>query len=123
MQNESISDLFAKADLLLFKEKKYHQAETLYHQILALEKITPDSLKNDRNCIDALNSIGYCIKFRTSLVDMLEDKEVQEGEDSRPPKPGRSVGVFTKLVELYTQALSFDQYDVEANFNLAGIYL
>ena len=26
----SIADLFAQADLLLFKEKKYHEAESLY---------------------------------------------------------------------------------------------
>ena len=29
--------MFAQADLLLFKEKKYQEAERLYRQILALE--------------------------------------------------------------------------------------
>ena len=36
-QAGSIADLFAQADLLLFKEKKYQEAERLYRQILALE--------------------------------------------------------------------------------------
>ena len=77
-----ITELFAQADLLLFKDKKYHEAETTYRKILTLEKSAPELQKNDRNAIDALNSIGYCIKFRTSLIDMLEDKH---GEDSQKP--------------------------------------
>ena len=74
-----ITDLFAQADLLLFKEKRYHEAETLYSQIISIEKKASELEKNDRNCIDALNSMGYCIKFRTSLQDMLDDKEIEEG--------------------------------------------
>lgn len=40
LQNQQlyITDLFAQADLLLFKDKKYHEAETIYRKILTLEK-------------------------------------------------------------------------------------
>lgn len=50
-----IEDIFQKADLLLFKEKNFDQAEKLFRQVLQLDP------KN----IDAFNSIAYCIKFRT----------------------------------------------------------
>lgn len=33
-----IQEIFAKADILLFKERKYFEAESLYRQILKLEK-------------------------------------------------------------------------------------
>lgn len=71
--------MFRRADVLLFKEKSYHEAENLYRQILSIEKSAPEMEKNDRNCIDALTSMGYCIKFRTSLKDMLNDNEIEEG--------------------------------------------
>ena len=38
-------------------------------------------------------------------------------------KQGGGVGIFTTLVNIYEQALVLDQDDVEANFNLAGLYL
>ena len=133
----SIADLFAQADLLLFKEKKYHEAESLYRQIIAIEGGKVDLEKNERNCIDALNSIGYCIKFRTTLLDLLEDRELErdpsalpddiqvgaQGTGGEPEKAGAAIGVFSHLVNIYNQALEYDQEDVEANFNLAGIYL
>ena len=65
--NQTTTDLFAQADLLLFKDKKYYEAEAIYSQILQIEKNAVDAERNERNCIDALNSMGYCIKFRTSL--------------------------------------------------------
>ena len=39
------------------------------------------------------------------------------------PGAKQGVGIFTQLVQIYEQALVFDQDDVEANFNLAGLYL
>ena len=62
-----IADLFSKADVLLFKDRKYHEAEKLYRQVLYIEKAEGELNMNYRNCIDAYNSLGYCIKFRTSL--------------------------------------------------------
>jgi hypothetical protein len=68
LQKENkVADLFSRADVLLFKDKKYHDAERLYRQILDMEKAEGELEMNHRNCIDALNSLGYCIKFRTSL--------------------------------------------------------
>lgn len=46
-------ELFAKADHLLFKEGKHEQAHEIYKQIL----------DQDKNNIDAINSVAYCIKF------------------------------------------------------------
>ena len=36
---------------------------------------------------------------------------------------GEKLGVFSILVQIYKRALDYDLDDVEANFNLAGIYL
>ena len=99
-----------------------------------MEKSAADIEKNDRNCVDALTSMGYCIKFRTSLKDMLNDNEVEDGYASQPspiqlgPNKGdqdqeKAIGVFSRLVQIYNQALHYDRDDVEANFNLAGLYL
>ena len=126
--NQTTTDLFAQADLLLFKDKKYYDAEALYAQILQIEKSAAEAERNERNCIDALNSMGYCIKFRTSLQDMLSDKEIEDGQRQPSviqlggPSP-QAIGVFSQLVKIYQQALSYDTDDVEANFNLAGLYL
>ena len=95
---------------------------------MAIEKKANEFEKNERNCIDALNSMGYCIKFRTSLQDMLQDKEIEDG-NTQPTQiqiganQNKGIGVFSQLVKIYTQALTYDQDDVEANFNLAGLYL
>jgi hypothetical protein len=79
----------------------------MYAQILQIEKNQGDSDKNERNCIDALNSMGYCIKFRTSLQDMLDDKEIEQGE-TQPSiiqlgggGSPKAVGVFSQLVKIY----------------------
>ena len=62
-----------------------------------MEKAEGELNMNYRNCIDAYNSLGYCIKFRTSLQDLLIDAEVDN--DSIAAKPaGAKVGIFTQLV-------------------------
>ena len=72
--SKSQEEIFAQADLLLFKEKMYVEAEAFYRQIIANEELKEEKQRNLRNCVDALISIGYCIKFRTTLLDLLEDK-------------------------------------------------
>jgi hypothetical protein len=37
-KTQVIQDLFARADVLLFKDRKYFEAEALYNQILEMEK-------------------------------------------------------------------------------------
>ena len=106
--------MFAHADILLFKDRKYKEAETIYNQILQIEREATPFDKSDRNTIDALNSLGYCIKFRTALQDLIDDS---------PVLGKKGPGVFTQLKGLYEQALTLDGEDVEANFNLAGLYL
>lgn len=109
--------MFARADLLLFKERKYLEAEDLYRQIVAHEKGASVSTEQTcRNQIDAWNSIGYCIKFRTSVADLLSDSRLAAAPD------GTDDGVFTQLSKLYLSSLELDPDDVEANFNLAGLY-
>mmetsp|Transcript_34637 Transcript_34637/g.52975 ORF Transcript_34637/g.52975 Transcript_34637/m.52975 type:complete len:144 (+) Transcript_34637:127-558(+) len=109
----------------------YSAAEDVYRQILTMEKSkVNEQERNVRNCIDALNSIGYCIKFRVLLQDLLEDREAEGVKivkeiltDNPDAKTDTDIGVFSYLVKVYSKALSFDPHDVEANFNLAGIYL
>ena len=72
---------------LLFKEKNFQRAEALYQQIL----------DQDPNCIDAINSLAYCLKFAAKTVDST---------------------LLMKLFELYEKSLQLDAEDVEANFNL-----
>ena len=119
----TIQEIFAKADILLFKERIYFEAESLYRHIIKLEKESQD--KNNRNMIDALISIGYCIKFRASLIDLLEDNDVSNAYkgDTFNLIGQQKIGLFSNLVQIYQEALSYDPDDVEANFNLAGIYL
>ena len=95
-----VADLFSKADILLFKDKKYHEAEKIYQTILEMEKAANnENDMNHRNCIDALNSIGYCLKFRTSLQDMLEDAPADIGPGKAAAgAAAQKVGVFTHLV-------------------------
>ena len=92
-----IQEIFAKADILLFKERKYFEAESLYRQILKLESESQE--KNNRNLIDALNSIGYCIKFRASLIDLLEDNDVSNAykDDTFNLIGPLKIGLFTYL--------------------------
>lgn len=51
--NEQVPGLFDQADNLLFKSRKFSEAEAIYRQILELEP---------RNT-HAINSIAYCVKF------------------------------------------------------------
>lgn len=57
------------ADSLLFKESKYDQAEKIYKQILKIQggmnQMPSQNQRNDRVMIDALNSIAYCIKYKS----------------------------------------------------------
>ena len=63
---------------------------------------------------------------------MLSDKEtddVLETVESLIQGPGRrqqksrNMGVFSYLVHLYQHCLKLDPYDVEANFNIASLFL
>ena len=50
---EQIPALFDRADQLLFKERKFSEAEAIYRRILELEPTN----------VYAVNSIAYCVKF------------------------------------------------------------
>lgn len=50
-----MDDLFDQADNLLFNQQKYDEAMTIYKQIL----------KQDLANIDAINSIAYCVRFKS----------------------------------------------------------
>ena len=86
-------DLFQQADTLLFKDKKFSDAEKVYRKIIELDP------KN----IDAWNSVAYCVKFASQNL----------GPDE----------IFNKLTAIYETSLSFDAGDVEANFNVGLLYL
>ena len=125
-------NLFIKADLLMFKDKQYQEAQKIYLKIIAKEKAkTVDSEKNVRNLIDAYTSIAYCVKFQTLMKDLLDDTEVEyiqitEFIDTFMEKPKKNeypMGIFTFLKSLYLEAIRYDPNDVEANFNLAGLFL
>jgi len=86
-------DLFYQADTLLFKDKKFSEAEKVYRKIIEIDP------KN----IDAWNSIAYCVKFASHNL--------------RPDE------IFKRLTAIYETSLSFDAGDVEANFNVGLLYL
>ena len=96
----------------------------------AINASLPSSTRNDRVFIDAFNSIAYCIKFKCkssktteSPRDLLASQDSNQtqvwelGEDHFPPD------LLPQLRELYENALSYDNYDIEANFNLAAIFM
>ena len=93
---EQISDLFDQADQLLFKDRKYSEAEQIYKNIL----------EADPSNVDAINSMAYCVKFMAAANSQA--------------LPGN---LFENLKSLYLKALSFKPTDVEANFNLGLLYL
>ena len=93
---QNVPEMFLKADQLLFKQGKFQQAESLYRKILEME---PD-------CIDALNSIAYCLKFEAASSDKSLDP-----------------ALYDRVAELYDRALEIDGDDVEANFNIGSLYL
>ena len=68
----------------------------------AAEKLYRQILDADVTNIDALNSIAYCVRMRVA------------------DDPQR---LFEEVYPLYIQALKIDKQDVEANFNLALLYL
>lgn len=147
---------------MLFKERKYLQAESLFREIIEREKKTKNCppinvgykgpkgakqtgaqvVKKDaaaseiyRNLIDAINSICYCIKFRTTFLDLLEDNEIdilsgKPEELDQVLSSNESSGTarvkapaFSYLCQLYEEALKLDPDDVEANFNIGGLYM
>lgn len=91
--NKNKEDLFLQADSLLFKDKKFSDAEKVYRKIIELDP------KN----IDAWNSVAYCVKFASPNL----------GADE----------IFKELTAIYETSLSFDSGDVEANFNVGLLYL
>ena len=92
----NIPSMFTQADQLLFKQRRFADARTIYEQILTL----------DSENIDAINSIAYCVKFAAA-----------SSSDSLPDT------LFTELESLYNRTLEIDQDDIEANFNLGSLYL
>ena len=94
--HQQIPTLFLEADRLLLKERRFTEAEAVYQRILAVEPTN----------IDAINSLAYCIKFQAA-----------SGSEHLPSD------LFSTLQGLYQKALSIDQHDVEANFNLGSLYL
>ncbi len=93
----SIEDAFQEADALLFKERKFDEAQQRYQEILQLEPAN----------IDAMNSIAYCVKFKTQAADGSVDPMV----------------LFQQLHPIYLEVLKIDREDVEANFNMGLLYL
>jgi len=113
-----------------------------------------NNLKNERTIIDALNSIAYCIRYRTPIKDLktsakqsqinleeLYDKKLlfdvtkefirtNENVLENFKKPfnlkifdDEKKEVFTYLHGVYMEALKFDPYDIEANFNVGCLFL
>ena len=103
-----LEDLFTQADLLLFRDKEFEQAEKIYRQILEI----------DQSSIEALNSIAYCIKFKTLGYDTNNHnnavKELSQEANQR---------LFDQLYYLYLEALKIERDDIEANFNIALLFL
>lgn len=117
--------------------------------------------RNERIIIDALNSIGYCIRYRATaaardaiaakkkakaketvrkfprdadleaaLKAELKGAEAKKNSDEPKYPPVWDIGdealtqdVLARLLEVYETALSYDTYDIEANFNLANVYM
>ena len=93
---QKIAENFDQADQLLFKERRYQEAEKVYREIL----------ESDPQNVDAINSIAYSVKFQAAT-----------NSASLPNN------LFENLQTLYKQALSIDSGDIEANFNLGLLYL
>ena len=66
------------------------------------EKLYRQILELDPLSIDAINSIAYCIKFKFG---------------------NNNEKLFDLMYPLYQDALKIDKYDIEANFNLALLFL
>ena len=93
---QKVAENFDQADQLLFKERRYQEAEKVYREIL----------ESDPQNVDAINSIAYCVKFQAAT-----------NSASLPNN------LFENLQTLYKQALSIDSGDIEANFNIGLLYL
>ena len=72
--NFNPQDAFTKADLILFRDKKINEAERAYKQILS-QLQRPENF-NTRFCIEALNSIAYCVKQRVDFQQL----EIESGK-------------------------------------------
>ena len=88
--------MFERADQLLFKDRAYDKAESIYKEIL----------EADPENVDAINSMAYCVKFMAAVnPETIPDD------------------LFNNLKSLYQRSLTIDPTDVEANFNLGLLYL
>ena len=58
-QQQEIDKLYERADQLLFKERKFGEAEALYRRILEAEPYN----------VQAVNSIAYCVKFTAASTN------------------------------------------------------
>ena len=96
LQSSQVPALFDHADQLLFKQRKFSEAEALYRQILEIE---PSNTH-------AINSIAYCVKFTAASTTTALPENL-----------------FETLHGLYKRAISIDSTDIEANFNLGLLYL
>ena len=122
-----------QADSLLFKESKYDQAEKIYRQILRVQgginQMPSSNQKNERVIIDALNSIGYCVKYKTALGGAESPRDHLASADSNSTpiwelcEEYLTVEALPKLRGIYEKALTFDPFDIEANFNLASVFM
>ena len=148
---QQIFSLFQSADTLLFKDKQYFEAEKLYRQIIEFQFRLNNTIYftkgeiNTRNIVDALNSIGYCVKYRSTVKDIMQGAtqggDQGKGQEKRKPddieidmnnlhEVGKKVSngsqrltTFQQLQQIYTASLKLDPNDVEANFNIASLYL
>ncbi|TNV86060.1 hypothetical protein FGO68_gene7424 [Halteria grandinella] len=78
----------------MFKEKAYDRAESIYRLILERE---PQN-------VDAINSLASCLRAKAGSAILDQS-------------------TFGQISSLYQEALRLDRDDVEANFNLALLYL
>ena len=79
-----------------------------------------------RNIIDALNSMGYCIKFRSKDIEATTDEYIPEIDMSclwEVASRGDKLSLYQQLLCIYTASLRLEPSDVEANFNLASVYM
>ncbi|CDW79621.1 tpr domain containing protein [Stylonychia lemnae] len=103
-QINQIEDLFQRADILMFKDRNYNEAEQIYRSILEI----------DCRNVDAMNSVAYCIKYRLLGFDGEGQNNLSESINNQ---------VFELLMPIYSELLRIDPENVETNFNMGLLFL
>ena len=59
--------MFTEADILLFKQKNYMDAEIRYREIIETYETSEIKPSKKRILVDAMNGIAYAVKFRDQI--------------------------------------------------------